>query len=85
MPPDAESVDAGDLAHSSFRWEFVTAMSRENYERWIREQLPAFTARPQPSGRILLVRQVGGDVQQISVEAIPEGSKLRVRVRYIFY
>jgi len=90
VPPNAEalfrsSVDRNGVA-VKIHWDFETAWTRNEYGRWLTEQLqPKFEIARNIDSRLAFARYSGGETESIDVGLAPKADRLHVRIGLSIY
>ena len=70
----------------SASWEFETSWDWVHYEEWVTSQFQAeFVIRRVDGGHLLFTRSLHGDSEQLRVQAVSHGPKIKVMVEFVIY
>ena len=68
------------------QWEFETNWDWAQYKQWVASELqPDFSINHVNGFRLVVVRSLGGDTEQLALEAASGGHRLKVRIMFMIY
>ena len=90
IPPASEVIVRSNPVQKGWsktaQWGFETNWDWAHYEQWVTSQLQRdFGISHVDASRVVFVRSLPGDTEELGIEAESDGNKLRVTTRFVVY